>query len=250
VHQVLLQARHHVRRVVGQPETLGDSDCERLHDGLLGQPVNTVTSMAYVAAGAWLGARAARLERRDRPAAGWYAAFVAITGMGSVFYHGPQFAGAQLLHDLPIAGVVGIGAAVPLLRSRRGRPPVPGWSPRLGVGMAAAAVVAGASYVGGGTDSSLCRPDSIVQLHGLWHVATASLVTMWGLALWPDATPATESSSAESSAAESSSAEFSAAESSAAESSFCCSESASDDTFRTTESGRGAGRGEGEASRG
>lgn len=46
---------HHARRVVlDQPETLGDGDCEALRPGPIGQPVNTVTSLAYVAAGAWL----------------------------------------------------------------------------------------------------------------------------------------------------------------------------------------------------
>jgi hypothetical protein len=222
VHPVLHHAQRHLRRVIDQPDTLGDADCERLHDGLWGQPVNTVTSFAYVAAGLWLGARTARLPRAQRPGAGWYAAFVAITGAGSVAYHGPQFSGAQLLHDIPIAGVVGIGAVVPLLRRRRGDTAVPGWSPRLGVGMAAAAVVAGASYVGGGTDSPLCRPDSLVQLHGLWHVATASMAAMWGWALWPEAVGGSGALAEEDHPP-----------------SFCSAEGVADDTFRRTERGSG-----------
>jgi hypothetical protein len=224
VHPVLHHAQRHLRRVIDQPDTLGDADCERLHDGLWGQPVNTVTSFAYVAAGLWLGARTARLPRPERPAAGWYAACVAITGVGSVAYHGPQFSGAQLLHDLPIAGVVGIGAAVPLLRRRRHRPAVPGWSGGLGVGMAAVAVVAGASYVGGGTDSALCRPDSLWQLHGLWHVATASMAAMWGWALWPGALDGAGSPPDEDHPP-----------------SFCSTGGVADDTSRRSERGSGPG---------
>jgi hypothetical protein len=32
----------------------GGSDCEALHEGWLGQPVNTVSSLAYVVAGAYV----------------------------------------------------------------------------------------------------------------------------------------------------------------------------------------------------
>ena len=32
---------------------LGAGDCERLHDGLIAQPVNTASALAYVAVGAW-----------------------------------------------------------------------------------------------------------------------------------------------------------------------------------------------------
>jgi hypothetical protein len=37
--------------------TLGAGDCERLHDGLVAQPVNTASALAYVAVGAWLVGR-------------------------------------------------------------------------------------------------------------------------------------------------------------------------------------------------
>ena len=185
MHPLFHRAHHHLRRAIDQPDTLGDADCEKLRDGIWGQPVNTVSSFAYVAAGMWLGARAVRLPRGERAAAGWYAAFVAVTGLGSVAYHGPQFTGAQLMHDVPIVGVVGIGAIVPFVRRRRDRPAVPGWSGAMGAAMAGAALVAGVSYVGGGTDSPVCRPESMWQFHGLWHVATASVAMMWGMALWP-----------------------------------------------------------------
>ena len=45
---------------------LGAGDCERLHDGLIAQPVNTASALAYVAVGAWLIGRGLRAGRRAR----------------------------------------------------------------------------------------------------------------------------------------------------------------------------------------
>ena len=39
---------------------LGAGDCERLGDGLIAQPVNTASALAYVAVGAWLAGRGLR----------------------------------------------------------------------------------------------------------------------------------------------------------------------------------------------
>jgi hypothetical protein len=167
-----------------QPATLGDGDCEALRPGLIGQPVNTITSFAYVGAGAWLASRLSRLPSGRRPAAAAYAALTAITGVGSIAYHGPQFAGAQFLHDAPIVGAFALGAVVPLWRLVRGGVPLPGWSTRLGAAMAATAVGSLAAYAAGGTDSPLCRPESLLQPHGLWHMGTAALIGIWGAALW------------------------------------------------------------------
>lgn len=169
-----------------QPDTLGDGDCERLRPGVLGQPTNTVTSLSFVATGGWLAARAWRQGPGRRGGALTYAAFTAVTGAGSVAYHGPQFPGAQLLHDTPILGVLGFGAAVPLWRRSRGRVAVPGWSPRLAATMAAGSVAAAAAYSAGRSSSRCCRPDSLLQLHGVWHLVTATLIGVWGSALWPE----------------------------------------------------------------
>jgi hypothetical protein len=178
------------RMALDQPETLGDGDCEALRDGWWGQPTNTVTSFAYVVAGGWLGARLRRLRPGQRPAAGAYAALAAVAGIGSVAYHGPQFDGAQLLHDAPIVGLFGLGAAVPLWRRATGRAPLPGWSTRTGVAMAVTGTVGLAAYAGGRSTSPLCEPTSLVQLHGLWHVATATLMALWGTVLWVPEEPA------------------------------------------------------------
>jgi hypothetical protein len=184
----MLQARQLAtqvrRRALAQPDTLGDGDCEALRGGVIGQPTNTVTSFAYVGAGGWLGTRVPRLRRAQRGAAAAYAGLVAITGAGSVAYHGPQFPGAQTLHDVPIGALFVLGAAVPAVRRVRGQVALPGWSGRTGATMAATGAIGAAAYVAGRTTSPCCRPRSLLQPHGLWHLATATLMAMWGTVLW------------------------------------------------------------------
>ena len=78
---------------------IGESDCEELGDGVLVQPINALSSFAYVAVG--IAIVAAR--RIDRPLPSYvYAASVAAIGLGSVAFHGPQPAGSRPMHDLPI----------------------------------------------------------------------------------------------------------------------------------------------------
>lgn len=139
---------------------LGGSDCEALHDGLLGQPVNAVSSLAYVVAGVYV-------LRRGGPAT--VAAALAAVGVGSVLYHGPMPAGAGPVHD---GSIVALGAAVAVagLRGRLARPTPTAWL----LGGAAIAV-----NLLTRTDAPLCRPDSLLQGHAAWHVLTAVVVALW-----------------------------------------------------------------------
>jgi hypothetical protein len=205
---------------------LGSTDCERLGDGFLAQPVNAVTSLAYVVVAVVIVASG---RRRGAPGATTLvpAALLAAIGIGSLAFHGPQPTGSQLLHDLPIlllavfvavsvgARIVGevgdraplasplpafAGAAVPavlvsvgdvgtagasaaivasaalgevFLARRDGRPdPV---RRRL----AAVGVLAVGAYVLGRTGSPACSPDSLLQLHGAWHLLTAVAAGLW-----------------------------------------------------------------------
>lgn len=81
---------------------LGDTDCERLGDGFLAQPVNTVTSLAYVVIGVVSIVGAGRCVPYQSVSRLYGLALVA-TGLGSVAFHGPQPVGARWLHDVPIA---------------------------------------------------------------------------------------------------------------------------------------------------
>ena len=96
---------YHARRIVlDQPETLGDGDCEAVRPGRLGQPVNTVTSLAYVLAGAWLLRRVPALPAEDRAGATAYAALAALNGVGSVAYRGQEEQMAEAVRSLGTGG--------------------------------------------------------------------------------------------------------------------------------------------------
>ena len=153
---------------------LGTGDCERLQDGCVAQPVNTATSLAYVVTAAALLARLGRSGVSERGGAGAFAGTCALVGVGSVAFHGPQPRGAGLMHDLPIAAMLGLLAGTPALRSRQGRDPLPGWSKRRGVAMAGLGAAAGIAYVAGRTGARTCDPDSAWQWHGVWHVLSAA----------------------------------------------------------------------------
>ena len=150
---------------------LGASDCEALRDGWLAQPVNTLSSLAYVVAGAYV-------LRRGGPRLPALA--LAAVGVGSVLYHGPMTPGASVAHD---GSIVALAATVPLAWRRR--------SLRWPSG---AAVVVGGAAVAVNlltrTGAPLCRPDSLLQGHAAWHVLTASAIALWlSRGATPDAVP-------------------------------------------------------------
>lgn len=80
---------------------IGSSDCELLRDAALAQPVNALTSLAYVLVGVAVAATA-RARHRPVVPAGVYGLCLAAVGIGSVLFHGPQPEGSRVLHDLPI----------------------------------------------------------------------------------------------------------------------------------------------------
>lgn len=82
--------------------TVADPHCEPYTDGLLGQPSNTVTSLAFVVAGVAVAAG----RRGARPARTWYATLVVAVGVGSMVQHGPNPIGADLVHDLPLIALL------------------------------------------------------------------------------------------------------------------------------------------------
>ena len=153
---------HRAVLIVGM--SFGQSDCERSLDAALAQPVLAVTSLAYVAAGIAVLSWAVRVRTPLAGAAG--AALVAV-GAGSFAFHGPQPSWAQIAHDWPIVAVGAVYATGLVLSVRRQR--CSAWAVPAGVfalGLAA--------YAAGRTGSPLCRPDSLWQYHGAWHVLSAA----------------------------------------------------------------------------
>ena len=201
---------------------LGASDCERIRDGVIRQPSNTVSSAALVAIGVWIAARGR--HRGAQPLSDAFGAAVAAAGAGSVLFHGPGGSSAHWLHDATIAAMAAFPAVENVRRLRRGssRGAVamhtavtagaaallkarPSWVQEISAVLAAAGiatevavrrarpaaavrfqrssdavwVLALLSYVGGRTESPLCRPDSRVQLHGLWHALAGAAMAAW-----------------------------------------------------------------------
>jgi hypothetical protein len=90
---------------------IGESDCETLRDGVLAQPVNAISSTAYVIAGLWLVVRALRNRAAEMATQAVFGLTLLSVGVGSVAFHGPQPSGSRLLHDLTIAAVFAVIAA-------------------------------------------------------------------------------------------------------------------------------------------
>jgi hypothetical protein len=165
---------------------LGAGDCERLHDGLVAQPVNTASALAYLAVGAWVAGRALRAGDGGRPLHGRrtrlaFGVAVAAAGIGSVDYHGVGSPAARWLHDGSLYLVVGMVAWREAAR-RLGRVrPTPGG--RVAYRAALAATAAGAAcWWAGRTTGPWCDPDSLLQPHAAWHLLGAAALACWATA--------------------------------------------------------------------
>lgn len=86
----------------------GGSDCEQLASSGLAQPVNSWSSLAYVAAGATVAWWTRGVDRVVRGTALLFAVAVALNGLGGLAYHGGSTAAGQWLHDLAIAAVFAV----------------------------------------------------------------------------------------------------------------------------------------------
>ena len=210
---------------------MGASDCERIGQGLLAQPANTLSSLAYVLAGTLLLWRAFAGRSQPRVACFVYAMAVIGVGIGSVAFHGPMPAWGRFAHDFSIAAVLAfvIGYDLALARGATvdaglvvfavlagvcavvlavSPDAANGLDLLLVVGAVAAEVVATRSPAGratadariwivgaavltigavlnalGRTDGPLCDADSAVQLHAVWHLATALVLWLYGVAV-------------------------------------------------------------------
>ncbi len=152
-------------QVLTAPAGFGHTDCERIVGGALAQPVLAVTSLAYAAAGIAVLYWATRSRAPLAGAAG--AALVAV-GTGSFAYHGPQPSWAGLAHDWPIVAAGAVYAAA-LARSGRRQ-----WRSAWAAAAAGFLALGLAAYAAGRSGSPLCRPDSLWQYHGAWHVLSAA----------------------------------------------------------------------------
>jgi hypothetical protein len=162
-------------QILTAPASFGHTDCERIAGTALAQPVLAVTSLAYVAAGVAVLSWAVRVRAPLAGAAG--VALVAV-GAGSFAYHGPQPLWAEQIHNWPIVALAAVYVAGLAVSGRRQR--WSAWATPAGVfalGLAA--------YVAGRSGSPLCRPDSLWQYHGAWHVLSGIAAGLAARAMVP-----------------------------------------------------------------
>lgn len=198
---------------------LGAGDCETIRAGFIAQPANTLSTLAYVAAGALLVLVARRRSTPGRLSAA--GALLVAVGAGSFVYHGPAPVGAQFAHDATIAALLGFlawwstprffarwwwgivaGAVVALLALvPAASGPVlavvgggallavavhlagaAGMRARLGLAALLGLAAVGAAGLGA-TGGPLCAPDSPFQAHAAWHVLGAAALAVVALTL-------------------------------------------------------------------
>jgi hypothetical protein len=191
-------------------------DCERMAGGLLTQPANSVSSLAFVVAGVWILVRA-RHHNRNRDAIAIGLAAVAV-GVGSVAFHAVSSSTAHWLHDATLLFLLGLVAvrhvglrALSLSRAAPAVCIVAGavvlgfrdsttlvaialvicvaaselaatWRNRARlIPPSLATMVAFGLFASwlGRDGSPLCRPDSVLQLHAVWHLVMAAATAWW-----------------------------------------------------------------------
>ncbi len=96
---------------VARAGQIGASDCEAIGEGWLAQPVNTLSSGAYMVFGAWIVVSALRRRGHETMTQVAFGIALAGVGVGSILFHGPMPPGARLVHDLTIASVFALIAA-------------------------------------------------------------------------------------------------------------------------------------------
>ena len=167
---------------------LAGGDCERLAAGLVAQPANAWSSLAFLAVGVWLARRSLTVHPARRRLGLAYATAVAANGVGSWLFHGPGTVAGKWLHDGAIVAVVGAVALTMPAAGREWRSVASGRRPAPRAGAGALVALLGSGLVVNAlsrTGGAWCRPDSLVQGHAYWHVAMAGVLGLWGAWLFP-----------------------------------------------------------------
>lgn len=180
------------------------ADCETIGAGFLGQPINALTTVGFVIAGAVIMSR--RSDRR------WIGLGLLATGIGSFLFHGPMPPGNEWAHDVSLAWLIIIVAGMGARWERLTHVPAllalgalfalfPALADPVAFSLTALALssilrrdlsatslaplllLAVAAIFGrlGATGAPLCDPGSILQPHAVWHLGSAIAVTWWAM---------------------------------------------------------------------
>jgi hypothetical protein len=81
---------------------IGESDCERIGTGVLAQPVNAISSLAFALFGLIVLVSIRSQDKTERENRIIFGILMILTGVGSVLFHGPQGSASHFLHDVTI----------------------------------------------------------------------------------------------------------------------------------------------------
>lgn len=115
-------------------------DCERIVDGLLMQPVNAISSLAFVAVGLLVPVVVQRRVGTAGLLSSLFGLVLILVGVGSVAFHGPGGPVADWLHDSSISALLLLVIAVQIGRWT-------GWTSRR-LAMSWGGLAAGLSLIG------------------------------------------------------------------------------------------------------
>ncbi len=79
---------------------MAGSDCEAIGSGVLAQPVNAISSLAYAVVGLFVLVWALRVTGHKRTLRIVFGTLMVATGVGSVMFHGTQGPASQFSHDI------------------------------------------------------------------------------------------------------------------------------------------------------
>jgi len=106
---------------------MGGSDCETIGSGVLAQPVNAISSLAYAVVGLFVLAWALRVSGHERTVRIVFGLLMVATGAGSVMFHGTQGPASQFSHDITFLVTVWFLAVANVSEAYRSKRWV-GWS--------------------------------------------------------------------------------------------------------------------------
>jgi hypothetical protein len=148
---------------------LGEAAGSALYHGDPGTLAQWLHDVAFLGIlGLMAGWHVGRLYGRE-DAGAWFGALGVTTAAGLAH---PTLPGAVTAAAVVLVTTVVVAEAVARRRTSR-------LSPVFDRRLVALVVVAGVTYVLGRSRSPLCAPDSVVQLHGAWHVLSALALVVW-----------------------------------------------------------------------
>ena len=125
-------------------------DCERIVDGMLNQPVNTISCLAFVVAGVLVLVLVRRQHSMEAPDV-LIAGMLILTGFGSAAFHGFGGRVAIWVHDASLAGLLALMVSVEVFRRTRRRwDATPWWVAWAGIGILAGFLPSTTSMIAAG----------------------------------------------------------------------------------------------------